>query len=58
VGFGAPDIPALVSTLTARGVKFIESNSVHTSDRGAVTYLGGTSFEFVKSHLTEGSVGL
>jgi len=51
VGFGAPDIPALVSTLTARGVKFIESNSVHTSDRGAVTYLGGTSFEFVKSHL-------
>jgi len=24
---------------------------VHTSDRGAVSYLGGTSFEFVKSHL-------
>jgi hypothetical protein len=32
-------------------VSFVESDSVHTSDRGAVTYLGGTSFEFVKSHL-------
>jgi len=51
VGFGAADIPALVKALTARGVTFIESDSVHTSDRGAVTYLGGTSFEFVKSHL-------
>ena len=51
VGFGAPDITALVSQLRARGVSFVESDSVHTSDRGAVTYLGGTSFEFVKSHL-------
>ena len=51
VGFGAPDITALVSQLRARGVNFVESDSVHTSDRGAVTYLGGTSFEFVKSHL-------
>lgn len=51
VGFGSPDIPALVTQLSARGVNFIESNSVHTSDRGAVTYLGETSFEFVKSHL-------
>lgn len=51
VGFGAPDITALVAKLRARGVNFVESDSVHTSDRGAVTYLGGTSFEFVKSHL-------
>ena len=51
VGFGAPDITALVAQLGARGVSFIESNSVHTSDKGAVSYLGGTSFEFVKSHL-------
>lgn len=51
VGFGAPDITALVAQLRARGVTFVESDSVHTSDRGAVTYLGGTSFEFVKSHL-------
>lgn len=51
VGFGAADIAELVKQLTARGVNFVESNSVHTSDRGAVTYLGGTSFEFVKSHL-------
>ena len=54
VGFGAPDITALVAQLSARGVNFIESNSVHTSDKGAVTYLGGTSFEFVKSHLGAG----
>ena len=54
VGFGAPDITALVAQLAARGVTFIESNSVHTSDKGAVTYLGGTSFEFVKSHLGAG----
>ena len=51
VGFGSADIPALVTQLSARGVTFVESDSVHTSDRGAVTYLGGTSFEFVKSHL-------
>lgn len=51
VGFGSNDIPALVAQLTERGVRFVESDSVHTSDRGAVTYLGGTSFEFVKSHL-------
>jgi len=51
VGFGSADIPALVAELTRRGVHFVESDSVHTSDRGAVTYLGGTSFEFVKSHL-------
>jgi 4-hydroxyphenylpyruvate dioxygenase len=51
VGFGSRDIPGLVKQLTDRGVRFVESDSVHTSDRGAVTYLGGTSFEFVKSHL-------
>ena len=51
VGFGSHDIPALVKQLTDRGVRFVESDSVHTSERGAVTYLGGTSFEFVKSHL-------
>jgi 4-hydroxyphenylpyruvate dioxygenase len=51
IGIGAPSIPRLVKTLTARGVRFIESSTLHTSDRGAVTYLGGTSFEFVKSHL-------
>jgi 4-hydroxyphenylpyruvate dioxygenase len=51
VGLGAPIIPKLVASLESRGVHFIETNAVHTSDRGAVTYLGGTSFEFVKSHL-------
>jgi 4-hydroxyphenylpyruvate dioxygenase len=51
VGFGSNKIPALVTQLTERGVRFVESDSVHTSERGAVCYLGGTSFEFVKSHL-------
>jgi 4-hydroxyphenylpyruvate dioxygenase len=51
IGLGAPAIPALVDSLAKRGVRFIESSAVHTSDRGAVTYLGGTSFEFVKSHI-------
>jgi 4-hydroxyphenylpyruvate dioxygenase len=55
VGFGSSDIPALVKKLNERGVRFVESDSVHTSDRGAVTYLGGTSFEFVKSHLGVGA---
>lgn len=51
VGFGASDIPALVKTLSERGVRFVEATHVHTSERGAVCYLGGTSFEFVRSHL-------
>jgi 4-hydroxyphenylpyruvate dioxygenase len=51
IGLGAPNIPALVATLSDRGVRFVESSVVHTSDKGAVTYLGGTSFEFVKSHI-------
>lgn len=51
VGIGAADISSLVATLSGRGVRFIESSAVHTSDRGAVSYLGGTSFEFVKSHI-------
>ena len=51
VGFGAPDIGVLVAELKARGLSFVESDSVNTNERGAVCYLGGTSFEFVKSHL-------
>ena len=51
IGLGAPVISNLVDALSSRGVRFIESSTLRTSDRGAVTYLGGTSFEFVKSHL-------
>lgn len=51
IGLGAPGIAKLVDSLAARGVQFIESSALHTSERGAVAYLGGTSFEFVKSHL-------
>ena len=52
--FGAPDITVLVAQLSERGVNFVDSNSVHTSDTRPVTYLGGTSFEFVKSNLGAG----
>jgi 4-hydroxyphenylpyruvate dioxygenase len=51
LGLGVTDVPALVNALTQRGVNFVDSGAVHASDRGAVAYLGGTSFEFVKSHL-------
>ncbi len=51
LGIGTADVPALVETLKSRGVKFVEGDAVHSSDRGAVAYLGGTSFEFVRSQL-------
>ena len=49
VGLGAPDVPAAVRALRARGVEFVEAGSVHTGARGALTQsqLGGVSFELV-----------
>ncbi|HYG53838.1 MAG TPA: 4-hydroxyphenylpyruvate dioxygenase [Burkholderiales bacterium] len=53
VGLGAPDVPAAVKALQERGVVFVDHGSVQPSDRGALTqfYLGGVTFELVKSHL-------
>jgi 4-hydroxyphenylpyruvate dioxygenase len=49
VAFGAPDVPAAVSALRARGVDFIETDTLHTEVRGALTRpaLGGVMFELV-----------
>ena len=49
IGLGAPDVPAAVVALRARGVEFVESSGLHTEDRGALTktWLGGVMFELV-----------
>jgi 4-hydroxyphenylpyruvate dioxygenase len=53
VGLGAPDVPAATRALKERGIVFIDRGAVQPSDRGALTqvYLGGVTFELVKSHL-------
>ena len=49
VAFGAPDVPAAVKALSARGVDFVETDVLHTEIRGALTrpQLGGVMFELV-----------
>ena len=49
IGFGAPDVPAVVAALRARGVDFVESPDLHSQARGALTVpaLGGVMFELV-----------
>lgn len=51
IGLGAPDVPAAVKELERRGVEFIASETVHASERGALTksYLGSVMFELVHS---------
>ena len=53
VGLGAPDVPAAVQALRARGVIFIDRDPVQPTERGALTqiYLGGVTFELVASEL-------
>jgi 4-hydroxyphenylpyruvate dioxygenase len=51
IGIGVANVEVAVAALKSRGIKFVEGEAVHTSERGAVAYLGGTTFEFVKSHL-------
>ena len=48
-GFGTPDVIATVGLLEKRGVEFLTSQKVHTSDRGALTKpaLGNVMFELV-----------
>ena len=54
VGLGAPDIRAAVKALRERGVVFVDRDPIQPSDKGALTqiYLGGVTFEFVRSHLS------
>ncbi len=49
IGFGTPDVPAAVALLEKRGVEFHTSETVHASDRGALTKpcLGSVMFELV-----------
>ena len=49
VGLGTPDVLATVAGLTARGVAFVESGSVHSATQGALTQtcMGSVSFELV-----------
>ena len=51
VGLGTVDVLATVAQLGKRGVEFVESRSVHTEDRGALTktWMGSVSFELVHS---------
>ena len=49
LGLGAPDVPAAVKALAARGVEFVEASDLHSGQRGALTrsWLGGVMFELV-----------
>jgi 4-hydroxyphenylpyruvate dioxygenase len=56
VAFGAPDVPAAVKALRARGVDFVETSTLHTEVRGALTrpQLGGVMFELVHHEAKKG----
>jgi 4-hydroxyphenylpyruvate dioxygenase len=49
IGFGTPDVIAAASELEKRGIEFLDTEKVHTSERGALTkaILGGVMFELV-----------
>ena len=49
IGFGTPDVLATVALLEKRGVEFLASDKVHSSERGALTKpcLGSVMFELV-----------
>ena len=59
IGLGTPDVMATVGALEKRGVEFLASQKVHTSERGALTKpcLGNVMFELVHdapgSHATQ-----
>jgi 4-hydroxyphenylpyruvate dioxygenase len=50
VAFGTPDVLAAVQALQPRGVKFVESASLHVESRGALTqtWFGSLMFELVR----------
>lgn len=49
IGFGTSDVIATTTDLESRGIEFLATDKVHTSDRGALTkvMLGGVMFELV-----------
>ena len=52
---GTPDVMAAVADLERRGVEFLATEQVHSSERGALTkpLLGSVMFELVKSPAEE-----
>jgi 4-hydroxyphenylpyruvate dioxygenase len=56
VGFGTPDVLAAVAGLEKRGIEFLATERVQSSERGALTkpLPGGMMFELVKSQLASG----
>ena len=51
LGLGTPDVPGEVAALEKRGIEFMSTDRVHTTERGALTRPmgGGVMFELVKS---------
>lgn len=50
LGFGVPDVRAAVVALQARGVEFVETDDLHSGERGALTRPQlGVAFELVRS---------
>jgi 4-hydroxyphenylpyruvate dioxygenase len=49
IGLGTPDVIATTRELEKRGIEFLATEKVHTTDRGALTaaMLGGVMFELV-----------
>ena len=49
IGLGCADVLLAVSDLSQRGAEFIQSRSIQTDGRGALTktWMGGVSFELV-----------
>ena len=55
IGLGTPDVIAAASELEKRGIEFLATDKVHTSERGALTkaILGGVMFELVHAETSE-----
>jgi 4-hydroxyphenylpyruvate dioxygenase len=51
IGLGTPDVMATVADFERRGVEFVATEQVHSTERGALTKpaLGSVMFELVKS---------
>ena len=51
IGFGTPDVMGTSHELEKRGIEFLTTDKVHTTERGALTtaMLGGVMFEFVRT---------
>ncbi len=55
IGLGTPDVIAAAGELEKRGIEFLATDKVHTSERGALTkaVLGGVMFELVHADAGE-----